>query len=164
MKRDLLEEALRRLHTVVMPRPQAAGSQYREETAEGELRASPDGGERRMHGAGTRLRRAGGEVDAKSQRKHAGDARRYDSSVNQTIVFLLNDEVGTIVRPSGPPVPSSAGERRELAAAEREVIVGGRLGWCRGLESNQGHQHFQCCALPTELPRHARTRLTEPSS
>ena len=24
---------------------------------------------------------------------------------------------------------------------------------CRGPESNWRHQHFQCCALPTELPR-----------
>src|SRR4029077_11747304 len=30
--------------------------------------------------------------------------------------------------------------------------------WCRGPESNWGHQHFQCCALPTELPRHGRPR------
>ena len=26
--------------------------------------------------------------------------------------------------------------------------------WCRGAESNCGHQPFQGCALPTELPRH----------
>ncbi len=25
--------------------------------------------------------------------------------------------------------------------------------WRRGPESNRRHQHFQCCALPTELPR-----------
>src|SRR5262249_40566862 len=25
-------------------------------------------------------------------------------------------------------------------------------GWCPGAESNHRHQHFQCCALPTELP------------
>jgi hypothetical protein len=24
--------------------------------------------------------------------------------------------------------------------------------WCQGAESNRRHQHFQCCALPTELP------------
>jgi hypothetical protein len=24
--------------------------------------------------------------------------------------------------------------------------------WCQGTESNRRHQHFQCCALPTELP------------
>ncbi len=23
---------------------------------------------------------------------------------------------------------------------------------CQGAESNRRHQHFQCCALPTELP------------
>ena len=26
------------------------------------------------------------------------------------------------------------------------------MGWCQGPESNRRHQHFQCCALPTELP------------
>src|SRR5258708_7114444 len=26
---------------------------------------------------------------------------------------------------------------------------------CQGTESNRRHQHFQCCALPTELPWHA---------
>lgn len=28
--------------------------------------------------------------------------------------------------------------------------------WCRGAESNCRHHDFQSCALPTELPRHAR--------
>ncbi len=27
--------------------------------------------------------------------------------------------------------------------------------WCQGTESNRRHQHFQCCALPTELPWHS---------
>ena len=44
----------------------------------------------------------------------------------------------------------------------------GRLGtnhalsnqcWCRGPDSNWGHQHFQCCALPTELPRPVQNML-----
>jgi hypothetical protein len=26
------------------------------------------------------------------------------------------------------------------------------IRWCQGPESNRRHQHFQCCALPTELP------------
>jgi hypothetical protein len=26
--------------------------------------------------------------------------------------------------------------------------------WCRGAESNCGHEAFQASALPTELPRH----------
>ena len=35
--------------------------------------------------------------------------------------------------------------------------------WCRGPESNWGHQHFQCCALPTELPRLNATILSNRS-
>jgi hypothetical protein len=30
---------------------------------------------------------------------------------------------------------------------------------CRGPDLNWGHQHFQCCALPTELPRPATNYL-----
>ena len=33
--------------------------------------------------------------------------------------------------------------------------------WCRGAESNCGHQPFQGCALPTELPRHINLPETE---
>ena len=32
----------------------------------------------------------------------------------------------------------------------------GEKEWCRGAESNCRHHDFQSCALPTELPRHAR--------
>src|SRR5260221_10171158 len=31
---------------------------------------------------------------------------------------------------------------------------------CQGTESNRRHQHFQCCALPTELPWHEFVRAT----
>ena len=37
--------------------------------------------------------------------------------------------------------------------------------WCQGTESNRRHQHFQCCALPTELPWHVismRQTITSP--
>jgi hypothetical protein len=33
----------------------------------------------------------------------------------------------------------------------------GALIRCRGPDLNWGHQHFQCCALPTELPRRIAT-------
>ena len=36
-------------------------------------------------------------------------------------------------------------------------------GWCRGPDLNWGHQHFQCCALPTELPRPGHSHATERS-
>ncbi len=39
--------------------------------------------------------------------------------------------------------------------------------WCQGTESNRRHQHFQCCALPTELPWHVismRHTITSPYS
>src|SRR5579862_6710282 len=34
--------------------------------------------------------------------------------------------------------------------------------WCQGTESNRRHQHFQCCALPTELPWHVLSCFTAP--
>src|SRR5260370_20698710 len=42
-----------------------------------------------------------------------------------------------------------------------------RHGKCQGTESNRRHQHFQCCALPTELPWRAismRHTITFPLS
>jgi hypothetical protein len=39
--------------------------------------------------------------------------------------------------------------------------VMGKEEWCRGAESNCGHEAFQASALPTELPRHHAGRLNE---
>ena len=40
--------------------------------------------------------------------------------------------------------------RRSAAQPAPATLVG---HWCRGTESNCRHRHFQCRALPTELPR-----------
>ena len=61
------------------------------------------------------------------------------------------------------PPPSDArgrlrGERGASAsglASAKQSPEGERRVWCRGPELNWGHPHFQCGALPTELPRHA---------
>ncbi len=66
-------------------------------------------------------------------------------------------EGGNIIRPqaqlsqraaSGPePVLLSSGPIRSSSRGVR------KKGWCRGADSNCRHLHFQCSALPTELPR-----------
>ena len=42
---------------------------------------------------------------------------------------------------------------RRPVPEERLVHRGGWVSECRGPDLNWGHQHFQCCALPTELLR-----------
>ena len=44
-------------------------------------------------------------------------------------------------------------KKRDLASLAKSPKQLDKL-WCRGPESNWGHEDFQSTALPTELPRH----------
>jgi hypothetical protein len=46
------------------------------------------------------------------------------------------------------------------AVASKGILISSSyaLSWCRGRDSNPRPTHYECVALPAELPRHARPR------
>ena len=57
------------------------------------------------------------------------------------------------------PATFSLARRRSTPEPLPLVPAPSLAAWCRGPDLNWGHQHFQCCALPTELPRPGRSML-----
>ena len=78
----------------------------------------------------------------------------------QTIPFGqgLANKAGQVALPRhvgwGTGIRTPIDGSKVRSPAVRRSPTGSPLGMrCRGPDLNWGHQHFQCCALPTELPR-----------